>query len=66
MATIKEQKLSLYIQFLQQSDRTHFIIQGLTKEQRAREEKRMYEEHHSKVTEVPKHYTLAKLQSLVY
>jgi hypothetical protein len=69
MATIKEQRLELYRQYLVKSDLTHFIIRYSgapnAKQLIAVEKKRMWDNFHSKVTEVPKEYTLAKLKYLV-
>lgn len=64
--TIKEQKLELYKKYLMQSDRGRLIIRGLNDVDLAKECARMWDTFHSKVTEVPKKYTLARLNQLVY
>ena len=68
MSSIKDQKLELYRKYLLQRDRGHFIIRyngsPNAEESVIKECQRMWDDYHSKITEVPKRYTLAMLKSL--
>ena len=69
MSSIKEQKLALYKKYMAKQDSIHWIIMFMNDPDSERliatEQKRMWDAYHSKITEVPKGYTLARLKSLV-
>ena len=61
--SIKEQKLSLYKEYMRSYYRGHLIIRGIPKEDIDTELSKIFESN--PITEVPKRYTLNKLKRIV-